>query len=39
MNMKAAISVFVAVVLVLIALAVLYGQSLYQMFLRAHGMG
>jgi hypothetical protein len=32
MNMKAVVSIFVVVMLVLIALAVLYGQNLYQMF-------
>lgn len=37
MNMKAVISIFVVVMLVLITLAVLYGQNLYQMFLRVHG--
>lgn len=39
MNRKAVISILVAVVLVLMALVVLYGHSLYQMFLRVHGIG
>jgi hypothetical protein len=39
MNMKAVVSIFMVIILVLIALAVLYGQNLYQMFLRVHGMG
>jgi hypothetical protein len=39
MSRKAVISIFVVVILVLIALAVLYSQNLYQMFLRVHGMG
>lgn len=39
MNRKAVVSILVLVMLVLIALTVLYGHNLYQMFLRAHGMG
>lgn len=39
MNRKAVISILVAVMLVLVALAVLYSHNLYQMFLRVHGMG
>ena len=39
MNIKTVISIFVVVMLVLIAIAVLYGQNLYQMFLRVHGIG
>lgn len=39
MNRKAVVSILVVVMLVLMALTVLYGHNLYQMFLRAHGMG
>lgn len=39
MSRKAVASIFVVIMLVLIVLAVLYGQNLYQMFLRVHGMG
>ncbi len=39
MNRKVIISTLVLIMLVVVALAVLYGHGLYQMFLRAHGMG
>lgn len=39
MNRKTIISILVVLVLALVAVAVLYGHGLYQMFLRAHGMG
>lgn len=39
MNRKVIISTLVVIMLVVVALVVLYGHSLYQMFLRAHGMG
>ena len=39
LNKKVIISIAVVVVLALAALAVVYAQSLYQMFLRVHGMG
>lgn len=39
MSRKAVVSIFVVIVLALAALAVVYAQSLYQMFLRVHGMG
>ena len=38
-NKKVIISIVVVIVLALTALAVVYAQSLYQIFLRAHGMG
>lgn len=39
MSGKTVASIFVVIILVLITLAVVYGQNLYQMFLRVHGMG
>lgn len=39
MSRKAVVSILVMVMLVLIVLTVLYGHNLYQMFLRAHGLG
>lgn len=38
-NKKVIVSIAVVVMLVLVALAVGYAQTLYQMFLRIHGMG
>lgn len=39
MNRKTVISILLVIVLVLMTLTLLYGHNLYQMFLRAHGMG
>jgi hypothetical protein len=38
-NKKAIVSMVVVIVLALLALAAGYAHSLYQMFLRVHGMG
>jgi hypothetical protein len=39
MNKKLIVAIVVVILLALAMLLVVYGQNLYQMFLRAHGMG